>query len=138
MQWDPYEENLLVACSDSKICLISFNGLDNRTCVKQRFDSTSAIQTNLFWTSDKSGNFVTSSEKFGVVTIWNAASTEPRKILKVGASGIQNILPMKNQVAIAFKNGAIMVYNLKKQRVDFQTESGHSETIFDLDYHRKK
>jgi hypothetical protein len=46
----------------------------------------------MFWASDKSGNFVTASDKFGVLTVWNVAVAEPRKILKVGAAGVRSML----------------------------------------------
>lgn len=30
--------------------------------------------SNLFWAPDKSGNFITASDKFGVFSLWNVAS----------------------------------------------------------------
>ena len=44
--------------------------------------------SNLFWASDKSGNFITANDKYGVLALWNVASTEPRKIIKVGVAGV--------------------------------------------------
>jgi hypothetical protein len=32
---------------------------------------------------------------------------------------------------IAHKNGAVSLYDLKRRSFEFQTEAGHSETIFD-------
>lgn len=29
-------------------------------------------------------------------------------------------------------NGAVAVYNLSKKKLEFQTEAGHTETVFDL------
>ena len=34
LQWDPNEENILVSFTDASICLVSFAGLDAKTCVK--------------------------------------------------------------------------------------------------------
>jgi WD40 repeat protein len=36
------------------------------------------------------------------------------------------------RVVLALKNGALQVYNIKKRRIEFMTEAGHAETIFDL------
>jgi len=35
---------------------------------------------------------------------------------------------------VAFTSGAISIFNLSKKRVDFQTEAGHAETVFDLEF----
>ena len=92
LQWDPNEENILVSFTDASICLVSFSGLDPKTCVKQRFNKQSSVMSHMFWASDKSGNFVTASDKFGVLTVWNVAVAEPRKIIKVGAAGVRSML----------------------------------------------
>ena len=31
-------------------------------------------------------------------------------------------------------NGAVAIYNLVKKCVDFQTEPGHAETVFDIEF----
>ena len=38
------------------------------------------------------------------------------------------------RVLLAFKSGAVCVYDLNRRRIDFQTEQGHSETIFDAEF----
>jgi WD40 repeat protein len=93
--------------------------------------------SSLFWADDKSGNFVSSNESFGALTIWNAASEAPQKTIKLGCAGVHSMLPIVGQqrVVTAHKDGAISVFNVSTSRTEFSTESGHSETIFDLDYH---
>ena len=44
--------------------------------------------TNIVWTTDKSGNFLTSNEKVGTLLMWNVAQKEPLQIIKVGGAGI--------------------------------------------------
>ena len=39
-----------------------------------------------------------------------------------------------SRVLIALKNGALLVFNLARKRVEFQTEAGHAETVFDLEF----
>ena len=38
------------------------------------------------------------------------------------------------RILFSLKNGALGVYNLKRQTSEFQTETGHFETIFGLEY----
>ena len=38
------------------------------------------------------------------------------------------------RILFSLKNGALGVYNLKRQTSEFQTETGHFETIFGVDY----
>jgi WD40 repeat protein len=135
MSWDPFEENLLVAY-EAGIALVSFQGFSSHTSIKQVFQTKNI--SSLFWTDDKSGNFVTANDILGTITLWNAANSEPRKSFKVGNTGIRYILPINgdhNRVLIAFKNGALTLFNLERKQTEFQTEAGHSETIFDLKYH---
>lgn len=40
------------------------------------------------------------------------------------------------RVLIALKNGASLVYDLKRRSVEFKTEAGHSETIFETEFCR--
>ena len=56
---------------------------------------------------------------------------------KVGTTGIRHFVPFKKDPKrwlIAFKNGSVGVYNLDKRNVEFQTEAGHAETIFEVKF----
>lgn len=35
---------------------------------------------------------------------------------------------------MAFLNGSIQVFNLAKKKIEFATEAGHAETVFDLQF----
>lgn len=74
MSWDPHEENILVAVKNAGVCLISFQGISNTTQIIQTFNAKSRKICNLFWSDDKSGNFVTANEDQGTLTVWNAAT----------------------------------------------------------------
>ena len=37
-----------------------------------------------------------------------------------------------NRLLISFVSGAVCIYNIKKRYIDFETEAGHAETVFDL------
>lgn len=40
------------------------------------------------------------------------------------------------RMLVALKNGAVLVYDLKKRALEFRTEAGHSETIFETEFCR--
>lgn len=39
-----------------------------------------------------------------------------------------------SKALIAFLNGSIGVYNFDMRQMEFQTEAGHAETVFDLQF----
>lgn len=39
-----------------------------------------------------------------------------------------------SRILLAFTNGALQVFNIVRKRVEFQTEAGHAETVFDLEF----
>ena len=92
--------------------------------------------------TDRSGNFVTSNEKIGVVQYWNVASKEPRQTNKIGSKGTNSMILLDSEpnvgprILTALKNGALSVYNLKRQTTEFSTEMGHFETVFGVEYCR--
>ena len=105
----------------------------------KRFDEQPYAINNIVWMTDRSGNFVTSNEKIGVLQYWNVASNEPRQTNKIGSKGTNYTIFLDHaatgaRILFALKNGALAVYNLKKQTIEFSTEKGHFETIFGLQY----
>ena len=140
--WDPQEDNLLVSFADQGMCLVSFQGFSDATQVVQRFDQQAHAINNIVWMTDRSGNFVTSNEKIGVVQYWNVAGKEPRQTNKIGSKGTNAMILLDSEpnvgprILTALKNGALSVYNLKRQTTEFQTEMGHFETIFGVEYCR--
>lgn len=65
------------------------------------------------------------------------ASTEPKQLIKVGSHGIHYMKRLRDdqhRILLAFFNGSIQIYNLEKKQIEFQTEAGHAETVFDLEF----
>ena len=89
---------------------------------------------------DRSGSFVTTNEKVGTIQMWNVAKNEPTGACKFGNKGTCSMILLndknlsKCRVLIASKNGAVLVYNVKRQVIEFSTEQGHFETIFEVQY----
>ena len=40
MQWDPFEDNLLVSFGDNSMALVTFQGLDSQTFIAKKFEKT--------------------------------------------------------------------------------------------------
>ena len=89
------------------------------------------------WFYNMSGDFMTCSEKVGAFRIWNASQKTPKSIIKVGATGIRSFESFKddpNMFVAVFKDGSLGLFNLKKKKVVWTIEAGHSETIFDIKF----
>ena len=59
------------------------------------------------------------------------------KAREFGAGSLVNqILPllMAYRFLLAFRSGAVGIYNLSLKKMEFCTEAGHTETIFDLQF----
>ena len=92
ISWDPNEDNLIVALADGSMFMITFQGMTEEQCfIATTFEKQVQTLTNIVWTHDKSGKFLTSNEKIGTILMWNVAKTEPLQIIKVGSHGIQSM-----------------------------------------------
>ena len=92
MMWDPNEDNLLVSFGDKSISLITFQGLDDQTFISKKFGCQNQQYENMLWLPDKSGDFLTSSAKVGVIQLWNVAQNEPKQTFKIGSRGVHNMI----------------------------------------------
>jgi hypothetical protein len=78
LSWDPNEDNLIVSCQDGSMAMITFQGMSaEQTFIANKFENQPNNMTNIVWTTDKSGNFLTSNEKVGTLLMWNVAQKEP-------------------------------------------------------------
>mmetsp|Transcript_11431 Transcript_11431/g.32447 ORF Transcript_11431/g.32447 Transcript_11431/m.32447 type:complete len:1189 (+) Transcript_11431:66-3632(+) len=83
------------------------------------------------------GSFVTVSDRSGVMQLWNVSRPEPMQRLKAGQAGLQSVnpIPRTSKVVLTVKDGTVMLYNLERRRVEWQTRGGHTETIFGCAFH---
>lgn len=52
-------------------------------------------------------------------------------------TGVKGIAPFKNHPTkffISLKNGAVCIYDLQKHKMEFLTQAGHAETVFDIEF----
>ena len=86
------------------------------------------------------GGSLSSNKKIAGVKLWNVSSNAPQRTIRVGRSGVLNMLslrrantdPTHESFLLSFKNGQVGIYVLKSNRLDLVTEPNHSETIFDV------
>lgn len=88
------------------------------------------------WSTLIPGQFFTGDESTGNVRIWNASSISPLEVLNIYPSGITSLLDLKeNRLLIGFSDGMIGVYDIENRKFIFQNISGHSNTIFTIQFH---
>ncbi|KAK3279060.1 hypothetical protein CYMTET_13034, partial [Cymbomonas tetramitiformis] len=129
VKWDPRSENyFLVALNDGRISLY-----DSETSTEMSvFARHAGGLRALAWVPEIPGGFVTVSDRNGVMRLWNVSQTSPVELLKTGKDGFHSILFISGDTALcAFKDGMVSVYNVSRKQVEWSTEGGHTETIFD-------
>lgn len=134
-QWDPLsEEYLLVAFGDGSLTL--FDASTQREV--HSFDKQPQGIKSLAWARAQPGNFVTSTDRVGVLRLWNVSQRAPLTQIKVGPAGVNCIKAIPNQpnwFVLSFKNSAVGVCDIAARTIKFMSTPGHSETIFDVVFH---
>jgi len=70
--------------------------------------------------------------------VWNVASKNPISTIKVGITGILNMLPLDNSsidyegFLMTFTNGSVGIFNFTIRKLIYLSGQNHNETIFDL------
>ena len=131
IQWDPLSDKyLLIAFKDGSLALF-----DAETAqVLQAFDKISTGIKSMAWNKSSPGEFFTVTDKIAALKIWNVSKRNPVDTVKLGNSGISHISYMhdRGELQCAFKSGSIGIYSLLKKKLEFCTEPGHAETVFDI------
>ena len=131
LAWYKGEDYLMASFSDGALALYDVESEEE----KQSYERQGAGTKSIAWIDNMSGDFITSTDKVGALRIWNVAQKAPKAMAKVGVTGVNHMLPFKGDASrylISFKNGAVGVYNIETWKLEFSTEAGHAETIFDL------
>ena len=98
------------------------------------FDRISTGLKSISWNKSSPGEFFTVTDKIAALKIWNVSKKNPVDTFKLGNSGISHINYMhdRGELICSFKNGSISIYSLLKKKLEFCTEPGHTETVFDI------
>jgi len=134
-QWDPLSEDyFLAAFQDGSLALFD---VSTQKEVHQFERQTQGIRC-LAWAKSQPGNFITCTDRVGVLRLWNVSQRAPLKQIKVGNSGVNCIKAIPthpNWFVLSFKNSAVGVCDIEMRTMRFTTSPGHSETIFDVAFH---
>ncbi len=131
VSFDPLSDKyVLVAYKDGAMVLYDFEGPH----VLTQFERQGAGIKCIAWNKAVPGEFFTSSDKIAALRVWSVSKTAPVDTLKLGRSGMRQILYLddRNSLICAFKNGSVGVYSITKKKLEFCTEPGHAETVFDV------
>lgn len=132
MSWNPRENYLIVAFKDGSMSLVDDKGTE-----LMDFDRQGQGINSLAWIDNMSGDLITSSPKIGALKVWNVSHKSPRSTVKVGSTGVKSFQAFPDnpyRFLLAFRSGAVGIYNLSLKKMEFCTEAGHTETIFDLQF----
>ena len=136
IQWDPLSDKyLLVGFKDGSLALFDVD----TTQIMMAFDRISTGIKSIAWNKASPGEFFTVTDKIAALKIWNVSKKNPVDTVKLGNSGISHISYMhdRGELICAFKNGSMGVYSLLKKKLEFCTEPGHAETVFDISINPK-
>lgn len=134
-QWDPLsEEYFLAAFQDGSLALFDVSAQKE----VHQFERQAQGIRCLAWAKSQPGNFITCTDRVGVLRLWNVSQRQPLKQIKVGNAGVNCIKAVPNHpnwFVLSFKNSAVGVCDIELRTMRFTTSPGHSETIFDVVFH---
>ena len=133
VQWDPKSDNyLLAAYKDGSMLL--FDVASGKEL--QVFERQGAGIKSIVWNSQVLGEVITCNDKVAALKVWSVSKVAPTDTYKIGVSGMKQIVYLEDQQSLvcAFSNGSVGLYSLTKKRLDFCTEPGHAETVFDVQF----
>lgn len=132
--WHPAEDYFIACYRDGSMKLFeSF-----RNTASFAFERQGMGIRAVRWAYDMSGDLLTCSLKVGTFKVWNASQKAPKKTIKVWTQGIrtfEGIVGSSELYVVVFKNCSLGLFNMKKRKVVWSIEAGHSETIFDIKFH---
>eukprot|EP00913_Durusdinium_trenchii_P033828 g31666.t1 len=84
-QWDPLSEDyLLVSFADGSLVLFDVT----KQAELHSFDKQSQSIRSLAWAKAQPGNFVSATDRVGLLKLWNVSQRGPLGQIKVGTSGV--------------------------------------------------
>lgn len=115
------------------------------------FDKTNFNITSINWLSWTSGNFIVTNSKSTIISIYNVSQKQPIDTIKLSNvnyalsnssnSNTNNgilasmVIINKRSIWCALYDGTVLLYNLQRHQLEFQSAAGHTETIFDCKYY---
>ena len=137
VQWDMLSANyLLVALRDGRVGLYDTEpplGPDGKLPEMTAFAKQPAGLRALAWLPGMPGSFLSAGDRAGVMRLWNVSQPQPLDVLRTGKPGFHSlrVVPGTSTVLCSFMDGTVAVYSVRRRQVEWSTEPGHTETIFD-------
>jgi len=134
-QWDPLSEDYLLASfKDGSLALFDASTEKEVHQFERQHQGISALA----WARGQPGNFVTVTDRVGVLRLWNVSQRAPLLQIKVGTAGVVCIKAVPSEPSwfvLSFKNSSVGVCDIASRTMRFTSSPGHSETIFDVAFH---
>lgn len=135
-QWDllsadPSFTTMVASFQDGTLAL--FDASSQREV--HSFERQSHVVKSIAWARAQPGNFVTATEKLGLLKLWNASQRAPLLQIKVGQSGVNCLKAIPgepNWFVLSFKNSSIGICDIANKTMRWSSCSAHSQTIFDV------
>jgi WD40 repeat protein len=131
--FDPHSNNYVIcAYKNGQLSLYDTDKPGEYFRVGSEFERRGGISCVAFL-EDEPGSFISGDMRTGVIMYWNVSHSTPIKIVKLRKSGVKELYPIhgEKKFLISFKDGAVGIFNYKLEKLDFITNTGHTETIFD-------
>lgn len=135
-QWYPSQQEDFIICAFGDGALSLYDAA--KLSEVHNFDAQSQPIVSLAWVGTRQGNFVSATDRVGVLRIWNVSQRQPLEQIKVGLAGVNSIKAFPsdpNLMLLSFKNSSVGVCDVAARTMKFVTCPGHSETIFDVVFH---
>ena len=128
VQWDPLSDAyLLVGCATGTLHMYD---VESRQPL-QTFDQERGL-TSLAWMPGVPGDFVTASDKTGVLRVWNVSQRAPKDTLRAEAGPLHAISFVEPtcRALCRFKSGAVGLCDLARRSWTMFGRAAHTDTVF--------
>ena len=127
-QWDPLSDGyLLVGFSSGTLHMYDVES----KAQLQTFDKQPGL-TMIAWMPGVPGDFVTASDKAGVLRVWNVSHRAPTDTIKAEAGPLQAIsfIEPTPQALCRFKSGAVGLCDVSRRSWTMFGRAAHTDTVF--------
>ena len=139
LQWYLSDKNykyILIGFDSSDIILCDMNP-ENATIIT-KFEKSGKNLNKLIWIKNEPGVFYAFYKSSSKISIFNASSSNPKKITKFTDKNISDCLLLtfgnENKLLISLTDGEVIIYDLDHKKIEKELTQGHAGTIFDLKF----
>ena len=129
-QWDPLSDTyLLVGCASG---LLHMYDVESKQPL-QTFDRMPGGGLAMIaWLPGVPGDFLTASDKTGVLRVWNVSNRQPKDTIKAEAGPFQGLsfVQPTQRALCRFKSGAVGILDVPRRSWSIFGHSAHTDTVF--------